>query len=191
IPPITKDSMMPGPAYRAAAVPVRTKMPAPMMQPIPSAVRLTGPRVLPRAWPSPSAMMSARGFRVIKPWGSGLGVKAWSVIGTSLVSVDCCCCLRLRRDLVLRLARIVMKTPYNNHGRPDAGRRNAVDGLHNVRFTSRLDVEGRFGKARIATFCWSVGRRLLRAESAPAGPLDDRPQSGPKAPIFSAAETTR
>jgi hypothetical protein len=57
--------------------------------------------------------------------------------------------------------------------------------------TSRLDVEGRFGKARIATFCWSVGRRLLRAESAPAGPLDDRPQSGPKAPIFSAAETTR
>src|SRR5580704_5038968 len=89
-------------------------MPAPMMQPIPSAVRLTGPRVLPRAWLSPSAMMSARGFRVIKPWGDGLGVKAWSVIGTSLVAVGCC--LRLRRDLVLRLARIVMKTPYNITG---------------------------------------------------------------------------
>src|SRR4029077_16050525 len=101
-------------------------MPAPMMQPIPSAVRLTGPRVLRRAWPSPSAMMSARGFRVIKPWGAGLGVKAWSVIGTSLVSVDCC--LRPRRDLVLRLARIVMKTSYNNHGRLDAGRRGLLAG---------------------------------------------------------------
>src|ERR1700722_16141535 len=107
-------------------------MPAPMMQPIPSAVRLTGPRVLPSAWPSPSAMMSARGFRVIKPWGSGLGVKAWSVIETSLVSVDCC--LRLRRDLVLRLARMVMKTPYNNYARSDASRRDAVDRIHTVRF---------------------------------------------------------
>jgi len=78
-------------------------------------------------------MMSARGFRVIKPWRSGLGVKAWSVIGTSLAAVDCC--LRPRRDLVLRLAR-VMKTPYNNHGRSDAGGRDAVDRIHNVRFRS-------------------------------------------------------
>src|ERR1700733_2383724 len=96
-------------------------MPAPMMQPIPSAVRLTGPSVLRRAWLSPSAMMSARGFLVIKPWGSGLGVKAWSVIGTSLISVDWYCRHRLRRDLVVRVARIVMQPSYNNHGRPDAG----------------------------------------------------------------------
>jgi len=35
---------MPGPAYCAAALPVRTKIPAPMMAPMPSVVRLSGPR---------------------------------------------------------------------------------------------------------------------------------------------------
>ena len=38
-----KEETMAGPAYCAAAWPVRTKMPAPMMAPMPSAVRLTGP----------------------------------------------------------------------------------------------------------------------------------------------------
>src|SRR5713226_7623787 len=38
--------MIAGPAYRAAAAPVSTKMPAPMMAPIPSVTRLTGPRAL-------------------------------------------------------------------------------------------------------------------------------------------------
>src|SRR3954468_20886469 len=33
-----------GPAYCAAALPVRTKIPAPMMAPMPSVVRLSGPR---------------------------------------------------------------------------------------------------------------------------------------------------
>jgi hypothetical protein len=33
-----------------------------------------------------------------------------------------------------------MKTPYNNHGRSDEGRRDAVDRIHNVRFeTSQFD----------------------------------------------------
>jgi hypothetical protein len=46
-----------------------------------------------------------------------------------------------------------------------------------VRLASRRSVERRSTPAS--------------AESAPAGPLDDRPQSGPKPPIFSPAETTR
>src|SRR5579863_4392738 len=37
------DSMMAGPAYSAAADPVSTKIPAPMIAPIPSDTRLTGP----------------------------------------------------------------------------------------------------------------------------------------------------
>src|ERR1700757_525959 len=36
--------MMAGPAYKDAAEPVRTKMPAPMIAPMPSVIRLTGPR---------------------------------------------------------------------------------------------------------------------------------------------------
>src|ERR1700692_1992757 len=36
--------MIDGPAYSAAADPVITKMPAPMMAPIPSVTRFTGPR---------------------------------------------------------------------------------------------------------------------------------------------------
>src|SRR5215469_9164417 len=36
--------MMAGPAYSAAAEPVSTKIPAPMMAPIPSVTRLMGPR---------------------------------------------------------------------------------------------------------------------------------------------------
>ena len=36
---------MAGPAFSAAAMPVREKMPAPMMAPIPNATRLPGPSV--------------------------------------------------------------------------------------------------------------------------------------------------
>src|SRR3954471_8043026 len=38
------ESMIAGPAYCAAAAPVRTKMPAPMMAPIPNVTRFTGPK---------------------------------------------------------------------------------------------------------------------------------------------------
>ena len=40
---MTNDSITPGPAKFAAALPVMTKMPAPMMQPIPSRTRFTAP----------------------------------------------------------------------------------------------------------------------------------------------------
>ena len=40
---MTNDSRMPGPAYCAAARPVSTKMPAPMMSPMPSITRRPGP----------------------------------------------------------------------------------------------------------------------------------------------------
>src|SRR5271157_2902502 len=42
-PASTYDNMMAGPAYREAADPVSTKMPAPMMAPIPRVIKLTGP----------------------------------------------------------------------------------------------------------------------------------------------------
>src|ERR1035437_5552354 len=38
-----KDSMIAGPAYCAAADPVSTKIPAPMIAPIPRVIRFTGP----------------------------------------------------------------------------------------------------------------------------------------------------
>ena len=41
-PVMTKEIMMPGPANSAAARPVSTKMPVPMMQPMPSETRLSG-----------------------------------------------------------------------------------------------------------------------------------------------------
>jgi len=44
MPATTKDSMMAGPAWAAATWPVRTKMPAPMMAPMPRLIRLMGPR---------------------------------------------------------------------------------------------------------------------------------------------------
>src|SRR5208337_288712 len=43
-PASTYDNMMAGPAYREAADPVSTKMPAPIMAPIPNVIKLTGPR---------------------------------------------------------------------------------------------------------------------------------------------------
>jgi hypothetical protein len=48
---------------RAVAV-----VPAPMMQPIPSAVMLNGPSVLPSVCSPASLMMAATDFRVIQPW---------------------------------------------------------------------------------------------------------------------------
>ena len=61
-----------GPAYCAAAVPVSTKMPAPMMAPMPMAVMLNGPSVLDSLWPSASPLftMSSTDFRVIRPWSA-------------------------------------------------------------------------------------------------------------------------
>src|SRR5579871_4320104 len=41
---MTKDSSTAGPACSAAAVPAMTKMPAPMISPMPSMMRLAGPR---------------------------------------------------------------------------------------------------------------------------------------------------
>ena len=41
---MTKEIMIAGPAYCAAARPVRTKIPVPMMQPMPSRTRLSAPR---------------------------------------------------------------------------------------------------------------------------------------------------
>src|SRR5580698_2188254 len=43
MPASTNDKTIAGPAYFAAADPVRTKMPAPMMAPIPRVIRFTGP----------------------------------------------------------------------------------------------------------------------------------------------------
>ena len=43
MPASTMESTMAGPAWAAAAWPVRTKMPVPMIAPIPSAVRSIGP----------------------------------------------------------------------------------------------------------------------------------------------------
>jgi hypothetical protein len=68
MPPSTNDSMMPGPAYCAAAVPVRTKMPAPIMAPIPIAVMLVAPSVFDSEWPpfvSALATISATDFRAM------------------------------------------------------------------------------------------------------------------------------
>src|SRR5688572_27354588 len=54
----TKDSMMAGPAWFAAAWPVMTKMPPPMTAPMPSAVRPQGPSVRCRLRPSASAWLA-------------------------------------------------------------------------------------------------------------------------------------
>src|ERR1051325_2972243 len=45
MPPSTNDRTMAGPAFFAAAVPVNTKMPAPMIAPMPSVVRFIAPSV--------------------------------------------------------------------------------------------------------------------------------------------------
>src|SRR5579862_4354125 len=61
---ITNESTTAGPAFSAAAMPVSENRPAPMMAPIPSATRFTGPRVLAN-WCLPlwdSAMMRLTDF---------------------------------------------------------------------------------------------------------------------------------
>ena len=61
------EMTIPGPANFAAAIPVRTKMPAPMMAPMPSDVRLTGPSTRLRRWSvSASACKSATRRRANK-----------------------------------------------------------------------------------------------------------------------------
>ena len=60
---------MAGPAYCAAAVPVRTKMPAPMIAPMPIAVMLDRPSVF-DIWcvsESPLATISSIDFRAMRP----------------------------------------------------------------------------------------------------------------------------
>ncbi len=71
--------MIPGPAYCAAAVPVSTKMPAPMMAPIPMAMIESGPRDLDRLWASasPPATMSSTDLRAIRPVDS-ITIVPWS-----------------------------------------------------------------------------------------------------------------
>ena len=44
MPAITNDSTTADPAFTAATVPVSTKIPVPMIAPIPSMVRLSAPR---------------------------------------------------------------------------------------------------------------------------------------------------
>jgi hypothetical protein len=46
----TKEIEIPGPAYSAAACPVKTKSPAPMIAPIPIIVRLVAVNVLFKPW---------------------------------------------------------------------------------------------------------------------------------------------
>jgi hypothetical protein len=68
MPPSTKDSMIPGPAYWAAAVPVRTKMPAPMIAPMPIAVIERAPSDFESCCsPSPLSTMSSTDLRPIRP----------------------------------------------------------------------------------------------------------------------------
>src|SRR5918997_4581199 len=55
MPPTTYESATAGPAYPAAASPVRTKSPVPMITPIPNRVRSNGPSVL-RNWNSGSSV---------------------------------------------------------------------------------------------------------------------------------------
>src|SRR5688572_32180124 len=50
MPATMNASTIAGPAYCAAALPVSTKMPVPMIAPMPSATRLTDPRVRLRVW---------------------------------------------------------------------------------------------------------------------------------------------
>src|SRR5262245_53224877 len=57
MPATTNDTMMAGPASMEATRPVMTKMPAPMMAPMPSEVRPTGPSTRRRRF-SPSASAS-------------------------------------------------------------------------------------------------------------------------------------
>src|SRR5574337_605616 len=63
------ERMMPGPAYCAAAVPVSTKMPAPMIAPIPIEVMLKAPSVFASCRGPPSALsrMLAIGLRAMNP----------------------------------------------------------------------------------------------------------------------------
>ena len=64
------ESTSAGPANCAAAVPVITKMPAPMIAPTPSVVRLNGPSVRRSVSVCASAVSSSIDFRVKSPMGS-------------------------------------------------------------------------------------------------------------------------
>src|SRR5438067_8844148 len=70
---MTYDSVMPGPAYVAAATPVRTKMPAPIMAATPNAVRLTTPRERLRRCSGSSACDTIRSIGLMRA-----SVAVWS-----------------------------------------------------------------------------------------------------------------
>ncbi|MNX82447.1 hypothetical protein D3C86_1141770 [compost metagenome] len=61
-----KERMIPGPAHLAAAVPVMTKMPVPMIAPMPSAVKSRAPRtrLRPESWNSPTGLRTIRRLKM-------------------------------------------------------------------------------------------------------------------------------
>src|SRR5579872_6628862 len=61
------ESTRAGPAFCEAAVPVSTKMPVPMIEPMPSAVRFQGPSDRRSAPPSASALSSVSDFVEKRP----------------------------------------------------------------------------------------------------------------------------
>jgi hypothetical protein len=67
MPASTKDREMAGPAKLAAALPVSTNIPAPMMQPMPRPMSDIGPSVLAKPAPRPSALaaMAASDLRLV------------------------------------------------------------------------------------------------------------------------------
>src|SRR5262245_25314836 len=79
-----------GPAFCDAAVPVRTKMPVPMMDPMPSAVRLSGPSDRRSTLRSASACSASRDFfenapmdpDSFRPAAAGVldGANGWDVL---------------------------------------------------------------------------------------------------------------
>src|SRR5262249_61262964 len=83
MPATTKDSMMAGPASWAATRPVITKIPEPMMAPLPSEVSEIGPRTRRRRLsPSASARSVSRDFLAnscLKNMGIPLGVVSWRI----------------------------------------------------------------------------------------------------------------
>src|SRR5262245_3813641 len=73
------EKTRPGPAFCDAAVPVRTKMPVPMIEPMPSAVRFNGPSARRSPPCSASSRSESRDFLVKAPIvDPGRSVGNWS-----------------------------------------------------------------------------------------------------------------
>src|SRR6185437_6038119 len=80
MPATMKASASPGPAWLAAAVPVRTKMPVPMMAPMPSATRAVAERQRLSLTPVASSACSSSMDFVASSW-LGMGPPAQIVVG--------------------------------------------------------------------------------------------------------------